>query len=162
MRATRARSTITPTASVTIELASEDIDETDMGRNVRTLSGIMSRMERVEIRRRTQRGRKARVAGGKMLTAAFPLYGYLCADPEKGQRTRYIIDPETAPVVVRIFERAADGVSIRQIERELETERVPTPFQVLDARDAARWPHSQSHLVSRNRTAHAAHSRLLG
>ncbi|HEV8191240.1 MAG TPA: recombinase family protein [Ktedonobacterales bacterium] len=120
---------------VTVELASEDRDETDQGRNLRTLTGIMSRMERVEIRRRTQRGRKARVASGKMLTGAFPLYGYLWGDPDKGkQRTHYVIDPETAPVVVRIFERVADGIPIRQIARELETEGVPTPFQVLAAR----------------------------
>jgi site-specific DNA recombinase len=117
-----------------IELASEDIDETDHGRNLRTLSGIMSRMERVEIRRRTQRGRKARVALGKMFAGAWPLYGYVWGDPDKGQRTYYVIDPETGHIVVRIFERAADGVSIRQIARELELEGVPTPFQVLAAR----------------------------
>jgi site-specific DNA recombinase len=116
---------------VQIELASEDIDETDQGRNLRTLSGIMSRMERVEIRRRTQRGRKARVASGKMLAGAFPLYGYLWADPDKGERTRYIIDPETAPVVVRIFNMIANGATIRQVSQVLEQEGVPTPFQVL-------------------------------
>jgi site-specific DNA recombinase len=119
---------------VRIELASEDIDETDHGRNLRTLSGIMSRMERVEIRRRTQRGRKARVASGKMFTGACPLYGYLWGDPDKGQRTYYVIDPETGHTVVRIFERAADGVSIRQIARELEREGIPTPYQVLAER----------------------------
>ncbi len=70
-----------------------------------------------------------------MLVGAFPLYGYLWGDPNKGkQRTYYIIDPETAWVVVRIFERIADGVSIRQIARELEADHVPTPFQVLAAR----------------------------
>jgi DNA invertase Pin-like site-specific DNA recombinase len=124
---------------VTIELASQDYDESEQGRTLRFIAGLHARMEHADIRRRTQRGRHARVNGtsGKvpaMLTGGWPLYGYLWADPEKGARTRYIIDPETAPVVVRIFERAADGVSIRQIERELETEGVPTPFQVLDAR----------------------------
>jgi site-specific DNA recombinase len=119
---------------VTIELASEDRDETDHGRNLRTLSGILARMERAEIRRRTQRAIHARVASGKMLTGAFPLYGYLWGDPDRGARTYYVIDPETAPVVVRIFTRAAEGMSIRQIARELEQEGVPTPFMVLDAR----------------------------
>ena len=124
---------------VTIELSSEDIDETDQGRNLRTLSGIMSRMERVDIRRRTQRGRHARVNGSKtkppaILTGAWPLYGYLWGDPAKGERTHYIVDPETAWVVVRIFEAVASGVPIRQIARELEQDGVPTPFQILDAR----------------------------
>ncbi len=119
---------------VCVELASEDRDESEQGRTLRTLTGIMARMERVEIRRRTQRGRKARVAEGKMFVGAFPLYGYLWADPEKGERTRYVKDPETWPIVVRIFTAVADGVSIRQIARELEAEGVPTPFQILAAR----------------------------
>lgn len=37
---------------VQIELASEDIDESEHGRNLRTLMGMMGRMERAECRRR--------------------------------------------------------------------------------------------------------------
>jgi DNA invertase Pin-like site-specific DNA recombinase len=116
---------------VQIELASEDIDESDHGRNLRTLAGIMSRMERVEIRRRTQRGRRAHVASGKMLAGPWPLFGYLWADSAK---TSYVPDVETAPIVVRLFEAVGRGVSLRQLARELEREGVPTPFQVLAAR----------------------------
>jgi DNA invertase Pin-like site-specific DNA recombinase len=121
---------------VTVELASEDIDESEQGRNLRTLAGIVGRMERVDIRRRTQRGRKARVAKGKILAGAFPLYGYVWANPEKGkgQRTGYIPDPETWPIVVRIFEAVAAGVPVLRLCRELEAEGVLTPFQVLEAR----------------------------
>jgi DNA invertase Pin-like site-specific DNA recombinase len=119
---------------VAVELASEDIDESEQGRTLRTLTGIMAHMERVEIRRRTQRGRKARVASGKMFVGPFPLYGYLWADPKKGERTHYIPDTETWPIVVRIFEAVAAGVAIRQVARELETEGVPTPFEVLESR----------------------------
>src|SRR5260221_2509496 len=119
---------------VTVELASEDIDESEQGRTMRAITGIMGRMERADIRRRTQRGRKARVAAGKMLVGAWPLYGYLWGDPTKGTRSYYVIDPETGWVVVRIFEAVADRVAIRQIVRELEQDGVPTPFQVLDAR----------------------------
>jgi DNA invertase Pin-like site-specific DNA recombinase len=119
---------------VNVEIASEDIDESEQGRTLRTLTGIMARMERVEIRRRTQRGRRARVASGKMFAGAWPLYGYLWADPDKGQRTRYTPDPETWPIVVRIFEAVAAGVPIGQLARELEREGVPTPSQTLAAR----------------------------
>src|SRR5258707_8202872 len=69
-----------------------------------------------------------------MLVGAWPLYGYVWGDADKGARTYYIIDPETGWVVVRIFEAVADGVPIRQIMRELERDGVPTPFQVLHAR----------------------------
>ncbi len=91
----------------------------------------MARMERVDIRRRTQRGRKARVAAGKLLPASFPLYGYLFGD---AQHTCYIVDPETGWVVVFIFERVADGVPIRALVSELEQRGIPTPFQLLAQR----------------------------
>ena len=116
---------------VRVELASEDIDETENGRNLRTLSGMMARMERVDIRRRTQRGRKARVSAGKLLPASFPLYGYVFGD---AQHTCYIVDPESGWVVVFIFESVADGVPIRRLVRELEQRGIPTPFQVLAQR----------------------------
>ncbi|HEV2461948.1 MAG TPA: recombinase family protein [Ktedonobacterales bacterium] len=119
---------------VHIELASEDLDETEHGRNLRTLSGIMGRMERADIRRRTQRGRRARAAAGKLLPSSFPLYGYLWGDPEKGHRTYYVVDPETGWVVVLIFERIAAGVPIRRLCRQLEAEGIPTPAQVLERR----------------------------
>jgi DNA invertase Pin-like site-specific DNA recombinase len=119
---------------VRIAVASQDIDETEKGRALRDLAGIVARMEHADIRRRTQRGRHARVDSGKMFTAAWPLYGYLWGDPAKGARTHYIIDPETAPIVQRIFQQAALGVPIRQIARELERDGVPTPFQTLEAR----------------------------
>jgi site-specific DNA recombinase len=44
------------------------------------------------------------------------------------------VDPETAPVVIRIFNEIDDGVPLRQIARELEQEGIPTPFQILEAR----------------------------
>ena len=134
---------------VTIELSSEDMDESEHGRNLRTLAGIKARMEHAAIRRRTQRGRKARAASGKMFAGAWPLYGYQWGDPEKGKRTYYIVDPETAPVVVRIFNMVADGTTIRQVSQVLEREGVPTPFQSASvARHVASQPHCQPYLVA--------------
>ncbi|HEV2460599.1 MAG TPA: recombinase family protein [Ktedonobacterales bacterium] len=119
---------------VVIELASQDYDESEQGRTLRFIAGLHARMEHADIRRRTQRGRKARVAAGKMLAGAYPLYGYLWGDPDKGQRTYCIIDPETAPIVVRIFTQAATGVPLRKIARDLELGGIPTPGQVLAER----------------------------
>lgn len=119
---------------VTIEIASEDIDESENGRNLRTLAGISARMERADIRRRTQRGRKARAAQGKIFPASFPLYGYVWDNPDRGQRNRYVEDPETSWVIRLIFERVADGVPIRTLAKQLEAEGIPTPGLVLAAR----------------------------
>src|SRR5678815_3627474 len=55
-------------------------------------------------------------------------------DPATGARTHYVVDPETAPVVIRIFNAIDNGAPVRQIARELEQEGIPTPFQVLEAR----------------------------
>jgi hypothetical protein len=119
---------------VQIKLSNQNIDESEQGYQLRTLLGIVAKTEHADIRRRTQRGRKARVASGKMFVGAFPLYGYQWGDPEKGKRTHYIVDPEIAPVVVRIFNMIADGATIRQVSRQLEAEGVPTQFQMLAAR----------------------------
>ena len=106
---------------------------------MRFIAGLHARMEHADIRRRTQRGRRARVAGSPtrkpaMLTGAWPLYGCVWGDPDKGARTHYVVDPETGWVVVFIFESVADGMPIRQLSRELEERGIPTPFQVLESR----------------------------
>jgi DNA invertase Pin-like site-specific DNA recombinase len=119
---------------VVIELASQDFDQSEQGRILRVLAGMHARMEHADIRRRTQRGRKARVASGRMLAGAYPLYGYQWGDPDKGQRTHYVVDDETAPIVVRVYTQAADGVPLRKIARLLELDGIPTPGQVLAER----------------------------
>ncbi len=134
---------------VRIALASEDIDESEHGQTLRSISGIVSRIERAEIRRRTQRGRRARVAAGKMFAGAVPLYGYVWKDPTPGQRTAYVVDPETTPVVVRIYEAVAAGVPIKRLALQLEAEGVPTPGQILAE-------HGQ---LPEGRTAHSVWSR---
>jgi DNA invertase Pin-like site-specific DNA recombinase len=116
---------------VVIELASQDYDESEQGRMMRYIAGLHARMEHMDIRRRTQRGRRARVASGKLLAGAYPLYGYLWGDPAKGQRTYYIVDPETGWVVVFIFESVANGMPIRHLVRVLEERGIPTPSQLL-------------------------------
>ena len=60
-----------------------------------------------------------------------PHYGYLWADE---QHTAYIPDPETVPVIVRIWRRIADGVSIRAVAHELDADGIPTPAQLLRQR----------------------------
>jgi site-specific DNA recombinase len=119
---------------VQIELASEDLDETEHGRTLRTLSGMLARMERNDIKRRTMRGRRARAARGHLHPVSVPLYGYMWGDPEKGQRTYYVVDPETEWVVASIFTEVARGVPIRRLCKELEARGAPTPAEVCAAR----------------------------
>ena len=117
---------------VAIELASQDIDDTEQGRILRTVLGIVARMERVDIRRHTQGGRRRRAAvDGKLFPQHYPLYGYLFTDDT---HAAYMPDPETAWVVVRIFAAVADGAPIREVARRLAADGIPTPAQVLAKR----------------------------
>lgn len=65
----------------------------------------------------------ARTAAGKHVTGAVP-YGYL-HDPQ--DRQKWIVDPDAAPVVQRIFRSIIAGKTITQIAEELTAEKIPTP-----------------------------------
>ena len=164
-RATVARSTIIADRfGVSVELASEDIDETEQGRNLRTLTGIMARMERVEIRRRTQRGRKARVAAGQDVRWARSRSMAICGPTLTRASARATLKTRRrGPLSCASSTAVADGVSIRQIARELEAEGVPTPFQILAARGMLPKGRTASPIWGRGTdVSHAASSRLLG
>ena len=54
------------------------------------------------------------------------LYGYRVLPQEKH---KMVIDPETAPIVRRVFEEIIAGKSSSQVARELNAEGVPTPLE---------------------------------
>jgi site-specific DNA recombinase len=110
---------------------SERFDQSAVGNFMRSSAAFVAERELEAIRERTQGGRRARVRAGKLLTGGAPLYGYRWADPhERRSKSRYIPDPETAPIVQRIFREAAAGLPLRTIARNLEAEGIPTPGQV--------------------------------
>jgi len=65
----------------------------------------------------------ARTAQGKRVTGALP-YGYL-HDPQ--DRQNWIIDPEAAPVVQRIFQGIINGTNMTKIAEELTADKILTP-----------------------------------
>jgi len=65
----------------------------------------------------------ARTAQGKHVTGAVP-YGYL-HDPQ--DRQKWILDPEAAPVVRRIFQSIISGKNMTKIAEELTAEKILTP-----------------------------------
>jgi DNA invertase Pin-like site-specific DNA recombinase len=65
----------------------------------------------------------ARTAQGKRVTGACP-YGYM-HDPN--DRQEWVIDPETAPIVKRIFQSIINGKGVTHIADELTTEGILTP-----------------------------------
>ena len=57
--------------------------------------------------------------------ASRPLYGYM-KDPED-PKSHIVPDPDTAPVVKRIFTLCADGMGPSKIAQQLEADQIPTP-----------------------------------
>lgn len=90
-----------------------------------------------DISRKTKSALAARAKSGKYLSTG--LYGYQKAPEDKNQ---LIPDPNTAPVVQRIFSMAAGGHSFRSIARQLAADEILTPaaYKGLEARSAATRP----------------------
>ncbi len=110
--------------NVRLECVTEQWDETPVGVLVRNVRAYAAEMEREKIRERTQRGRSARLASGKMLPGQRPVYGYQWADTDK---TTIVERSDTAAVVRRIFHLASTGTPARSIARMLTEEGLPTP-----------------------------------
>ena len=112
--------------------------------------GTMSRAERNRTRLRVANAMRAHTKAGRWLGGR-PPYGYRIADagphpnPSKaasGARLHQLEpDPETAPVVRRIFEMYIAGTGYRQIAKALTAEGVPSP----SAHDPARNSHRPGH-----------------
>ena len=109
---------------VTLELTEEHFEDDADGDLQRTLKGYFAQMEREKTRDRTMRGKRQRVREGLIIPGNSPLYGYLWADKRK---SRYIINPKTAPIVQRIWNESASGTSIRRIADSLTADGIPTP-----------------------------------
>lgn len=78
-----------------------------------------------DISTKTRSALKARAAAGKYLSSG--VYGYQ-KDPH--DKNKLIPDPETAPIVRRIFSMAVSGISFRAIARTLSAEGILTPAAV--------------------------------
>ncbi len=116
-------------AGVEVSSATEPLPEGAVGEFVRNGIIFAAETELGNIRMRTYGGKRSRVHSGKLPSSPWPKYGYQYADDKK---ERYVPNPETAPVILRIFNLYAAGATIRAIEKTLTDECVPTPFTVLE------------------------------
>lgn len=71
-------------------------------------------------------GKRAKAEGGNFMSPFAPI-GYR-KSPEN--RNRLEVEPEGAAIVRRIFRMAGEGMSVLQILRALNRERIPTPSQL--------------------------------
>ncbi|MGH2653658.1 MAG: recombinase family protein [Actinomycetota bacterium] len=114
---------------------------------VMTLFGGMSKGERSRIRTRVRNAMAAQAATEGRFLGGRPPYGYRLADagphPHPGKAAagmrahRLEPDPDTAPIVVRIYEDYVDGKGLYAIAEELTRKGIPYP----SANDPERNPH---------------------
>jgi site-specific DNA recombinase len=117
-----------------------------MGTLIRNNYAFAAELELYNLRERTYGGKKQRVKDGKLPGQPGPLFGYLFADKDK---TRYIIDPETAPTVRYIFSLCLSGLKLRAISRRLKQEGIMPPSVIWAARG---WSKGRSTATEWNHT----------
>lgn len=111
----------------------------------RGIRGIVSGEEKKNIRLRTQMGRQARANARKIIPGPRPLYGYryINRGTGKGQtKVAYEPDPDTAPIVRRIFRELAGGKALRRVAEGLNDDSIPTPWR------AKQWLYSSVRLIA--------------
>ncbi len=119
-----------------LEFATEDYEDSAVGRFVRSGKAFAAEVEHEKILERSMRGKRARVRNGKYLPGSRPRYGYRW--PERtaiidGKETtipdksRLEVDPVRGPIVQWIFAMAKAGKALRVIALELTAEGVPPP-----------------------------------
>lgn len=109
---------------IRVELTQEKYEDTPVGRHLRSLAGFIAEIERDRIKERTWRGVQGRIKSGKIMPSNKPVYGYSFSDAAK---TRFVVNPETAPIAIRIFEEAASGKPLRRIAIDLTKDGILCP-----------------------------------
>lgn len=90
------------------------------------LSKLADTAEAHELARQKNARYVEKLQGGKKITNRCP-YGYLPGPEKTGTLIR---DPETSPVVERIFREYLSGKAVNEIAKALTDESVPTPMMV--------------------------------
>ena len=113
-------------AGASLHLVTEEFERSATGTFLSNAKAFVAELEREKIRERTNRGKAARIAGGKYPVVGRPPYGYRWRDPGPRQKTQLVPDDTTAPIVQRIFREVAAGASARKVAMALNASGVPT------------------------------------
>lgn len=111
-------------AGARLAFVTESFEESAVGEFIRSAKAFAAEVEREKLAERTVRGRIARVQSGKLIPGGRPPFGYRWRDSSKGQLDP---DPATAPVVARIFDAVAAGMTLNRLTAQLQSDGVPTP-----------------------------------
>ncbi len=123
------------TAGARLAFVLSDFEQTATGTFLRQARAFANELEREKFMERTKRGKRGKAKAGRPQGSARPPFGLRYADdpdPATGvvlvAKARYEPDPERAPVVVRMFDQADSGMSLRKIGFALEAAGVLPPY----------------------------------
>jgi DNA invertase Pin-like site-specific DNA recombinase len=122
----------------TIFVKCDHATEGRIGEMLLYVKGFASALEWDAILDRTTRGRQKILQKGQWIGGGTVKYGYLWNKEERSRRA----NPDTAPIVRRIFEEVASGVSVNALAETLTREGRPTPFAYAGraAKGTVWWP----------------------
>lgn len=83
----------------------------------------LAKFERAKTAERARRGRLRKAREGKIIATHTPAYGFAYNVARDG----YIVNQETMPTVVRVFEDVAGGLSLRAVAKALARDGIPSP-----------------------------------
>jgi len=108
--------------NATLESATEDLDNSSLGQFLRQALGFAAAVEREKFLERSKRTIDKRISDGKLIGNGFANYGYLYNE----DHSKFLLHPEEAPVVKRIYQMRIDGISCKRIAIILNEEGVPS------------------------------------
>lgn len=129
--------------NVRIDCVKEQFDRTAAGQFMRNALAFVAEVEREKIIQRTDDGKRKRAKNGKLLGGGAPRYGYAWNE----KRTAFVINPEEAKIVLRIYAMALEGISIHTIAATLTQEGVPTRGNIGTRKFKGVWLHSTIHRI---------------
>ena len=107
--------------------------------------GMIAEYERAQILERSRRGKRHRARSGEISVMSNAPYGYRYIRKTDEASAAYIVHEAEACIVRRVYEMyAVEGLSIGQITRRLNAERIPT------RKESARWERSVVWAMLRN------------
>lgn len=109
---------------VEVVFVTEPLDNSPEGQLIRFVRGYAAKVEHEKIKERAMRGIRARAESGKPLPGSRPKYGYRWRDSDK---SGWVLDPMTAPVVHQLFEDATQGIPLRTLATRLTEAGIPSP-----------------------------------
>ncbi|MFQ5872999.1 MAG: recombinase family protein, partial [Dehalococcoidia bacterium] len=122
----------------------EPVESSPYGRMMEGVIEVMDEFHSSNLAQDVVRGMREAASRGYWISARTP-YGYRRVHVQDGGKTRVKLepDPDTAPVVKRIFQMALGGPGVKEIAKTLNAEGIPSP-------KGKRWGKSGLYVVLTN------------